>query len=200
VLGVELSSAAVRDLVRFADILDIWSRKMNLLACGSSRQLADRHLLDSLAVAPLLPSSGTVVDLGSGAGFPGIPLAIIRPFQSFVLVDSRQRRGSFLSEVRRTLRLENVQVLVGRAEAPPSEYAHCATAVLSRAVWSDEALPDIAASWLERGGILLRMKADDAEVCKGDLTFERTVHYRIEDERPRAIDVLRADQLPELSA
>lgn len=190
-LGVEVGPTAVRELARFADILDLWSRKTNLLSCRSSRELVDRHILDSLAVNPLLPVSGLVIDLGSGAGFPGLPLAILRPGQPFVLVESRQRRASFLSEVRRTLRMRNVEVLAGRAEAPPSRYAHRAAVVISRAVWSDERLPEIASTWLNEDGSLLRMKAQDSRVIEArQFRLERTVRYEIGGNRVRAIDVL----------
>lgn len=191
-LGVEISPEAIRELARYADILDIWSRKMNLLSCSSSRELVDRHFLDSLAIGPLLPSSGLVVDLGSGAGFPGIPLAIVHPEKTFVLVESKGRKASFLSEVRRALLTKNLEVVPGRAESPPSAYAHHAKAVVSRAVWSDEALPEIAASWLDPSGILLRMKTADAEVVEGgSLKLIRTIRYRIEGDRARAVDVLQ---------
>lgn len=193
VLGVEISPESVRELARFADILDLWSRKMNLLSCGSSRELVDRHLLDSLAIGPLLPTSGLVVDLGSGAGFPGLPLAIVRPEQQFVLVESRHRKASFLCEVRRTLQMDNVEVIAGRAEVPPATYAQRAAAVVSRAVWSDGELPEIAAGWLGPGGILLRMKAAEAEVIESrTLRLRKTMHYRIEGDRTRAVDVLEA--------
>ncbi|MCC6763318.1 MAG: 16S rRNA (guanine(527)-N(7))-methyltransferase RsmG [Deltaproteobacteria bacterium] len=191
-LGVEVTPEAVRELTRFADILDLWSRRTNLLSCGSSRELVDRHLLDSLAISPLLPLRGTVVDLGSGAGFPGLPLAIVRPHQPFVLVESKQRKASFLSEVRRTLGLHNVEVIAGRAETPPSGYVHQAAVVISRAVWSDEGLVAVAAAWVNEDGMLLRMKAQDSEVIEGrSFTLERTVRYGIEGDRDRAVDVLR---------
>src|SRR5512147_1806232 len=160
VLGIELDPAMVADLVRFSDVLDLWSARTNLVSCGSARELVERHLLDSLAVAPLLPEAGTIVDLGTGAGFPGLPLAIVRPRQRFVLVESRRRRVSFLHEVRRTLGMGNVEVVEGRAEEVPSQYEHGARGVVSRAVWSDESFLEIASRWLELNGRVFWMRSE----------------------------------------
>lgn len=194
-LGVEVEPEAVRGLARFADILDLWSRKMNLVSCRSSRELVDRHLLDSLAIGPLLPSGGLVVDLGTGAGFPGVPLAVVRPGQSFVLVEAKQKKASFLSEVRRTLRMENVVVIASRAEVPPTRYMNQAEAVVSRAAWSDGTLTEIAASWLTPSGRLYRMKAAEALVTEGaSLKLSRTVRYQIQGSPIRAVDVLRLNR------
>lgn len=191
VLGVEVTPEAVRDFARFADMLELWSRRVNLLSCGSSRELIDRHFLDSLAAGALLPPGGLTVDLGSGAGFPGVPLAIVRRDRRFVLVESRQRRASFLAEVRRTLGLGNIEVLRGRAESPPDRFAHTATAVVSRAVWPDERLLEAAAEWLADDGVVLRMRGENgASVENVSFRLQRTVGYRIGRDRGRAVDVI----------
>lgn len=192
-LGIELDAGMVTNFSRFADLLDIWSPRVNLLSCGSARDLVERHFLDSLAIAPLLPDSGAIVDLGSGAGFPGLPLAILRPWQSMVLVEVRRRRVSFLREVRRTLRLDNVEILEQRAETPPADYKHRATGVLSRAVWTEESLPGIAVGWLGPQGQLFWMRSEPlAEGWVIDvLVRERTVRYRIGNDRVRTVEILR---------
>lgn len=198
VLGIELSPAAVSNLVRFADVLDLWNRKMNLVSCGSSYELVERHLLDSLAVNALVPDTGTIVDLGSGAGFPGIPLSIIRPQQTVVLVESRQKRASFLGEVKRTLSLANVEIVAGRAETPPSEFSGGGSLVVSRAVWADESLLRVADRWLSATGLILRMRSDDQGVLRtehGPFVVHSSEGYQIGGGRPRVIDVIgrRAD-------
>jgi 16S rRNA (guanine527-N7)-methyltransferase len=193
-LGVEVSPEVVANLVRFADILDLWSRTTNLVSCHSSRELLDRHILDSMAVSPLMAETGRIVDLGSGAGFPGVPLAILRPLQSFVLVESRHKRGSFLSEVRRTLSLANVEVVVGRAENPPPRFVRTAGAVVSRAVWGDHVLTDIADPWLAEDGVVIRMRSEaQAPLIDPDKRFvlSDSVQYQIGDARPRYLDLLR---------
>jgi len=193
ILGVELTPQAVLDLARFADVLDLWSRKTNLISCRSSRELVDRHLLDSLAVAPLVPDSGTIIDLGSGAGFPGVPLAVSRANQRWVLVEARRKRASFLQEVRRTLGLRNVEIVAGRAEDPPALLANCAAAVVSRAVWPGEELLRIAEGWLNDEGIVLRMRSHAQETVFNHAVFPgmSTVQYQIGSDRMRSVDVLK---------
>ncbi len=191
-LGIELSATMVNALVRFSDVLDVWSRKVNLVSCGSARELIERHLLDSLAVAPHLPEGGLLVDLGSGAGFPGIPLAIQRPKQAFVLVESRRKRVTFLREVRRTLELSNVEIVEGRAEEPPARYRETAAGVVSRAVWSGVDFPAIAPAWLASTGRVYWMRAEP--LTEGDRTDPlrelEAVRYRIGSDRQKTVSIL----------
>jgi len=194
-LGIELTEPMLTALAGFADVLDVWSRKTNLLSCGSARELVERHLLDSLAISPLLPKEGPLVDLGSGAGFPGLPLAIQRPDQTFLLVEARRKRVSFLREVRRTLQLPNVEVHEGRAEDPPSEYASVAAGVMTRAVWSGGEIAAIAPMWLAPKGRVYWMRAEP--IPDGDepapLRRIETVHYRIAADRRKTVEVLGLD-------
>lgn len=193
VLGIELDTDTVTNFGRFADVLDLWSPRVNLISCGSARELVERHFLDSLAVAPLLPETGRIVDLGSGAGFPGLPLAILRPQQNLVLVEVRRRRVNFLREVRRTLGLDNVEILDRRAEILPLEYEHQAEGVVSRAVWSEESILEIASGWLRPEGRLFWMRSEPLPASLGvdALIRERTVRYRIGSDRLRTVEVLR---------
>lgn len=192
-LGIELDAPMIMNLGRFADVLDLWSPRVNLLSCGSARELVERHFLDSLAVAPMLPDTGVIVDLGTGAGFPGLPLAIVRPQQKLVLVEVRRRRVNFLREVRRTLKLSNVEILEQRAEVPSPEYEHQAEGVLSRAVWSEASLAEIASGWLKAEGRVFWMRSEALpETLSLDVFVkERTVHYRIGGDRLRTVEILR---------
>jgi 16S rRNA (guanine527-N7)-methyltransferase len=197
-LGTSLDATAVAQLARFADLLDLWSPKVNLLSCGSARELIDRHLLDSLAVGPLLPSSGSIVDLGTGAGFPGVPLAVVRADQRFVLVEVRRRRATFLREVRRTLQLTNVEVLEQRAETPPMERQGAAEAVVTRAVWSDDSLLGICSRWLSPTGRIFWMRSDplaEAPTLAG-IERDHRFQYQIGTHRLRTIEVLRPTPTP----
>jgi 16S rRNA (guanine527-N7)-methyltransferase len=169
---------------------------MNLISCHSARELVNRHLLDSLAVAQALPEDpALIVDLGSGAGLPGLPLAILRPDLRFALVEVRRRRCSFLREVRRNLDLANVEVLEQRAEHPPAKYVHAAAAAVSRAVWTDHSLIEIAGSWLSQDGTLLWMRSDPlpSNVSSKSFRVENSLRYQIEGERSRCVVVLRRE-------
>jgi 16S rRNA (guanine527-N7)-methyltransferase len=191
-LGIELDASVVSRFGGYADLLDLWSPRTNLLSCGSARELVERHLLDSLAIAPLLSETGMIVDLGTGAGFPGIPLAIFRPDQRVVLVEVRRRKVSFLKEVRRTLQLRNVEILEQRAEILPAEYSRQAESVVSRAVWSDTSLIRVASGWMRPDGRLFWMRSEPlGEIAPDEIMVRnRTVHYRIGADRTRTVEVM----------
>lgn len=193
-LGVELDPGTVTAFSSFADLLDLWSRQINLISCHGPRELIDRHFLDSLAIEPFIPSLGTLVDLGSGAGFPGIPLALVAPTRRVLLVESRRRRANFLREVRRTLHLKNVEVLEINAENPPSDEVGGTSVVVSRAVWAETSILEIAAKWLCPEGHLVWMRSDPVARENGSaaLEWERTVRYRIGSDRSRVLEVFRA--------
>lgn len=149
-LGIELRAEALAQFEAYAALLDQWSRRMNLLSCRSSGELVDRHLIDSLAAAKFTEKSSRMIDLGSGAGFPGVPLAIIRPDLQTTLLEARSRRASFLREVRRVLCLDRVTIEEGRAERrdaiDPYDVAVC------RAVWAPPVAARIGMPWLSSGG------------------------------------------------
>ncbi len=114
-LGLVLAPERVALLMRYCALLQKWNRVYNLTAIREPSKLITHHLLDSLAVAPLLPGK-SIVDLGSGAGLPGIPLAIARPEWQIVVLDSNHKKGAFLRQAVLELRLDNVDVQIGRAE------------------------------------------------------------------------------------
>lgn len=192
-LGVDIGSKEAADFSRFADLLDLWSPKMNLVSCRSAYELVERHFLDSVAVAPALPDDSPIVDLGSGAGFPGIPLAIVRPAQRFVLVETRRRRVTFLREARRTLGLENIEILEQRAEEPARGHRHAGAAVVMRAVSADPATADVAREWLLPGGRFFWMRTDalPEDWERHSFIRERPLRYRIGQSRLRCVEVLR---------
>ena len=104
-------------LERYLQEVVRWGSRINLVG-STERAAVERHLADSLAAAPFLPRGRRIVDLGSGAGFPGVPLAIARPDLDVTLVEIRERRVHFLRHIRRTLGLP-VQILRQRMETPP---------------------------------------------------------------------------------
>lgn len=114
-LGVSLEDGAADALLRLLDELTRWNRAYNLTAITDREQMLTHHLLDSLAVAPFVQGS-TVADVGTGAGFPGLPLALIAPQRRFVLIDSNGKKQRFVAHAARALGLAHVEALHARVE------------------------------------------------------------------------------------
>ncbi len=114
-LGITLPATAQERLITYLRLLERWNRAYNLTAVRDIRQMVSRHLLDSLAVLPLL-RSGRLIDVGSGAGLPGIPLAMARPEMRCVLLDSNAKKTRFLIQAAAELELSNVEVVHSRVE------------------------------------------------------------------------------------
>ncbi len=134
-----------------------WNQRVNLTSITDDLDAAWLHYADSLAALPhLVP--GTVVDLGSGAGYPGVPLAIGAPERSVLLVEPRQKRTTFLDVSATRLDLKNVRTRVGRSEdAPPELFAN----VVTRATFSDEGDLKHCLRWVQPGGRLIALRADN---------------------------------------
>jgi 16S rRNA (guanine527-N7)-methyltransferase len=128
--SAELSEREEIHLTRFLAELDAWRRRVNLTGKLSAEELVS-HALESAMGAPLLPEAGTGVDVGTGGGFPGVPLAIRRPELSWTWLEPREKKAAFLRHVARAVPVENAIVQAGRAEELPESAFDFAT---SRAV------------------------------------------------------------------
>lgn len=115
VLGLAVDETAVERLLAYIELLERWNATYNLTAVRDPGEMVTRHLLDSLAVAPHVRGT-KLADLGSGAGLPGIPLAIVAPERDVLLVDSNGKKARFLREAVRRLELARVAVAESRAE------------------------------------------------------------------------------------
>ncbi len=115
-LSLDLADATIDRLLAYVDLLARWNAAYNLTAVRDPTEMVTRHLLDSLAVLPHVRGS-RLADLGSGAGLPGIPLALCHPFEQVVLVDSNGKKARFLREAVRQLGLAAVSVAESRVEA-----------------------------------------------------------------------------------
>jgi 16S rRNA (guanine527-N7)-methyltransferase len=122
-LGVALTDEVAAALLRLLDELTHWNRAYNLTAITDRAQMLTHHLLDSLSVAPFVQGS-SVADVGTGAGFPGLPLALLAPQRHFVLMDSNGKKQRFVAHAARALGLTNVEALHARVEAvrPPQPF------------------------------------------------------------------------------
>ncbi len=116
-LGVELSEGQQQQLLAYLVLLIKWNKAYNLTAVRDPDEMVSRHLLDSLSVVSFVAESGqTWLDVGSGGGMPGVPLAIMFPDRSFTLLDSNGKKTRFLTQVKLELKLANLEVVHSRVE------------------------------------------------------------------------------------
>ncbi len=160
-LGVSCSAADAESLFRYLDLLYFWNESAGLTTIDHA-DAPELHLLDSLAAEPLIGRVSTVIDIGTGAGLPGIPLAVVRPEVSFTLVDSNRRKVSFLAEAVRTLGLTNVRVRRAKAEAIV-ESGERFDIVVSRAFRAPAVFAEIAIGLLGDGGKIVVMTSGRQE-------------------------------------
>ena len=165
-VGVPLGKAELDLFALYHRELLLWNRRINLVSQQTSREIMVRHFVDSLTPAPWIERpDGLLIDLGSGAGFPGIPLRIALPGLSLTLVESSRKKTSFLAHIVRTLKLDNVTIIRERVEALIGEPA-CAGAfdtVLSRAAFKLPELIRMASFFLKPGGLLIALKGPDPQ-------------------------------------
>lgn len=115
-VGLETSEGQKAALLQLAELLETWAARINLTAHRTREAIVHRLILDAAALARCLPAARSIADLGSGAGFPGLPLAILRPESHVTLIEARERRHYFQRAAVRALTLSNVDTRRGRAE------------------------------------------------------------------------------------
>ncbi len=163
-IGVRLGTAELDCFIVYQRELLLWNRRMNLVSERSSREIVVRHFLDSLTPAPLLERpEGSLIDIGSGGGFPGIPLRIALPHLQLSLVEPSRKRSSFLAHIVRLLALGEVQVIRERTEKLKAEktFSGRFDTVISRAAFKLPELLRTASFLLKPGGQLIAMKGPD---------------------------------------
>ncbi len=154
--ALSLDVALAEPLLAYLALLDRWNRTYNLTAIRDPREMVAKHLLDSLAMLPYVRDVGTLADLGTGPGLPGIPLAIALPALQVTLVESNGKKARFLREAVRSLKLGNARVAESRAEAldEPGAYA----AITARALATLPEILGVGGHLLAPGGRLFAMK------------------------------------------
>ncbi|MDR2837522.1 MAG: 16S rRNA (guanine(527)-N(7))-methyltransferase RsmG [Azonexus sp.] len=177
-LGLELPPGAERQLLAFRDLLLKWNKTYNLTAVRDPDAAIASHLLDSLAILPSL-ATGSLLDVGSGGGLPGIPLAIARPGLPVTLVDAVQKKTDFLRQAAIELGLSNVNVRHARVEDMTGQYAQ----ITARALTSLKQFVDLTRHLLAPGGRWLAMKgvrpADEIAALPDDITVDAVLPLAI---------------------
>lgn len=154
-MALEVSAARRQALIEYLQLLHKWNRSYNLTAVRDLREMVTRHLLDSLSLSPWLAGE-RIIDIGSGAGLPGLVLAITHPHRRFVLLDSALKRTRFLIQSVHELQLANVQVVRARVEDfEPAQPFDC---MISRASLGLDALIAVADRLLLSSGVMLSMQ------------------------------------------
>jgi 16S rRNA (guanine527-N7)-methyltransferase len=156
ILGRALESHELESFAGYLRLLQKWQRVHRLVGSTEPEWVVENLFLDSLLFLRVLPAEATsAADIGSGAGFPGIPVRIVRPDMQVTLIESRGRRASFLSEAVRDLGLTGVRVLGGRAESFVDEAASSFDVAVMRCAGDPEALLSIVSRLVVPGGLII---------------------------------------------
>lgn len=162
-IGISLSEKQTAQFIKYYEILVEWNSFMNLTGITEYEEVVQKHFVDSLALGKALDVSKaeTLIDIGTGAGFPGIPLKIAYPHLKVTLLDSLQKRIKFLNEVVDQLGLEEVETIHGRAEdfAKPSMKRESYDLCVSRAVANLASLSEYCLPYVKVGGYFVPYKS-----------------------------------------
>ncbi|WP_455366123.1 16S rRNA (guanine(527)-N(7))-methyltransferase RsmG [Kaarinaea lacus] len=175
-LDLELGHAQQSQLLAFIALLLKWNRVYNLTAVRDAQEVLKRHILDSLSILPYLQGE-RIIDVGAGAGLPGIPLAITNPDRLFVLLDSNRKKTRFMQQAKTELHLDNVAVVCSRAEDyhPDEPF----DSVISRALASLSQIVAWSGHLCREKAVILAMKGTypEAELEELAKSFEiKAVH------------------------
>jgi 16S rRNA (guanine527-N7)-methyltransferase len=176
-LGVNLSELQIEKLLQYLNILRQWNKVHNLCAQASYEHMLSYHLLDSLSVVGSIDlQSKNILDVGTGAGLPGIVLAIVMPYSNITLLDSKSKKIIFVNHVVNVLGLNNVTTETLRMEKYNS--AKKFDVVISRAFASLTDFVTLSARLCSDEGVLIAMKADPSEFVFGSIVYD---DYKIVD-------------------
>lgn len=164
-IDIKISKKEIDLLYRYMNLLLDWNNKINLTAITKEEDIILKHFIDSISINEYLKEKNKIMDIGTGAGFPGIPLKIINPNMEFILVDSLNKRINFLEEVAKELCLEKMQLIHSRVEdlAKNMNYREKADVVVSRAVANLRVLVEYMLPFVKKEGICICMKGPNIE-------------------------------------
>jgi 16S rRNA (guanine527-N7)-methyltransferase len=196
-LGIDLDPGRAAQLIELLVELDVWNERINLTAIRDRRAQVAKHLLDSLALQPFLRGE-RFVDVGTGAGFPGLPLAFVNPDRHFTLLDSTAKKLAFVEHAASVLGLTNVVTVHARAEAwtPPQRF----DAALARALGPLDRIAPWCAGLLVPGGRLLAMKGrfPEDELAQLPPGWRLVAAHRLDvpglDEERHLVELCRTDE------
>ena len=160
-LGIELSERQVKQFLTYLGILQDWNKRMNLTSLKDPREIIITHFLDSLTILKAIDNKEiSAIDIGTGAGFPGIPLKILRPQISLSLLDSSRKRIEFLEYLSKSLKLKELEIIWGRAEeyGRKKRYRERYDIILARALARLNILVELGIPFLKIRGLFIAQK------------------------------------------
>jgi 16S rRNA (guanine527-N7)-methyltransferase len=194
-MGINVTGEAQEQLLNYLTLLEKWNKVYNLTAIREPREMVSNHLLDSLAVVPYL-WPGRWLDVGCGAGLPGIVLAIVNPGYSFTLLDSNSKKTSFVQQVNIELRLKNIEVRCERVESWRSLEKF--DGIISRAFAETAEFVSKTRHLLKSNGRWAAMKGAPEEELKrlpADIKVEKSISLQVPTiNAARCLVVLREDK------
>ncbi len=164
-INIELEEGKIEKFYKYMNLLIEWNKKINLTAIIEPKEIILKHFIDSIMINTYIKEKATIIDVGTGAGFPGIPLKILRDDIEVTLLDSLNKRIIFLDEVIEELKLEKIKTIHGRAEdyANNIEYREKFDIATSRAVANLATLSEYLLPFVKIGGYDISMKGSDVE-------------------------------------
>ncbi len=164
-LNIELSDLQLEQFYKYMNILIEWNKVMNLTAIIEPNEIVTKHFVDSLTILNKVGKNSTIIDVGTGAGFPGIPIKIAFPETEVVLLDSLNKRIRFLDEVIEKLNLKNIKAIHGRAEdyGRDKEHREKYDIAVARAVAPLNILLEYLMPFVKTGGKCICMKGSNSE-------------------------------------
>lgn len=165
ILGVRFSVEQIEQFYKYMNLLIEWNEKMNLTAITEPKEIILKHFIDSITILKYIDDNSKLVDVGTGAGFPGVPLSIMNPTLKITLVDSLNKRLIFLEEVVKELNLKNIEIVHARAEefGKNKNYREKFDVATSRAVANLATLSEYLVPLVKIDGKIISMKASNAK-------------------------------------
>lgn len=165
-LGIEVDEHRAGQMVHFAKELLVWNKKINLTAITKPEEIAEKHFVDSIVPVQYIKNGSKILDMGTGAGFPGIVLKIMNPSLHITLVDSVRKKINFVRQVIRLLKLDNIQAVHSRIEEiqKTGENKQFYDMVISRAFTELPGFVRLAKPFLKPDGYILAMKGPSVEL------------------------------------
>lgn len=164
-MKIELQEKQIEEFYKYMNLLLEWNEKINLTAITEPNDVILKHFVDSITISKYIEKYAMLVDVGTGAGFPGIPIKILRPDVKVVLVDSLNKRINFLNEVIKELDLQNIETVHARAEefGRNKKYRETFDIATSRAVANFSTLSEYLIPLIKENGKVIYMKGSDVK-------------------------------------